>query len=121
LYQAAIRARQILALEDRTAGDEQRRARVVRGTNRVVVDPAVTCTYTFSGNAVRVRAMRSSASGMNSCPEYPGWMLMHSTMSASPATAATASGSDSGLNATPTCSPCSRAAAIVAGTSSTAS
>jgi len=42
-------------------------------------------------------------------------------MSASPATAATSSGSLSGLNATPTWSPCSRAALIVAGTSSTAS
>ena len=38
-------------------------------------------------------------------------MLIHNTMSASPATAATSSGSLSGLNATPTCSPCSRAAA----------
>src|SRR5471032_1678168 len=48
-------------------------------------------------------------------------MDMQSTMSASPAIAATASGSLSGLNAMPTWSSCSRAVAIVAGTSSTAS
>ena len=39
---------------------------------------------------------------------------MQSTRSAPPATAATCSGSVSGLKATPACKPCSRAASIVA-------
>ena len=48
---------------------------------------------------------------MNGWPEYPGWMLMQRTMSTPAATAevAAASTSVSGLNASPTCSPCSRA------------
>ena len=55
-------------------------------------------------------------------PSSPGWIDMQRTRSASPATAATCLGLGSpGLNATPTCSPCSRAARIVAATSSTAS
>src|SRR5579862_9463312 len=46
---------------------------------------------------------------------------MQRTRSAPPATRATSSGDDSGLNATPACSRCSRASRIVAGTSATAS
>src|SRR5881398_929746 len=70
----------------------------------------------LSGSAARRRAILSSDCGMNGCPEYPGLMLMQSTRSASPATAATSSGFVCGLNATPTCNPCARACAIVAGT-----
>src|SRR5581483_9732025 len=83
--------------------------------------PPSTWTWIRSGSSARSSRTRSNADSWNGWPEYPGWMLMQRTTSASPATAATASGAVSGLSATPAWRPHSRAAAIVAGTSSTAS
>ena len=48
--------------------------------------PPSTWMWIDSGSAARSVLIRSSASGMNFWPEYPGLMLMQSTRSASPAT-----------------------------------
>src|SRR3954454_18419331 len=56
---------------------------------------------TASGSATASRPTRSTVSGRNGCPEYPGWMPMQSTRSAARDTAATGSGSVSGFTARP--------------------
>src|SRR5581483_1840069 len=79
--------------------------------------PPSTWIGVAGGSPARSRRIRSYASSMNLCPEYPGWIDMQRTRSTSPATAATSSGSVSGLNASPACRPCARAAAAVRATS----
>src|SRR4029079_19268862 len=79
--------------------------------------PPSTCTCIERGTSERSFATRSSDSGMNAWPEYPGWTLMQRarSTSASRAACAASSTSVSGLNASPTCSPCSRASATTSG------
>ena len=65
--------------------------------------------------------MRSIAPGMNSWPEKPGWMLMQRTRSKPAAASAASCTSVSGLIASPTWKPRSRACAATDCGSETAS
>src|SRR6266511_3776440 len=71
--------------------------------------PPSTWTWRSGGISSRSLRIRGIASGMNACPEYPGWMLMQLTMSAASDAAAASSGLVSGLNASPTARPWARA------------
>ena len=111
----AVGARQVVAAEDRR---RRRRAasRPARAARAMcVVDAAVDLDVHAGGQQPRAGARRGRTPPPGTAgPSSPGGCSCRGRDRRRRATAATSSGSVSGLNATPTCSSCSRAARIVA-------